>query len=164
MKNTTLCYIEKDSSYLMLYRIKKENDENKDKYIGIGGRIEEKESPEDCILREAYEETGLSLKNIEYRGLVTFVSDIYETEFMHLFYCDDFCGNLKECDEGELLWVKKEKLFSLPMWEGDKIFLDLLEQKVPFFSLKLEYEGDNLKRAKLNNEEISLPYLSSKKY
>lgn len=164
MKNTTLCYIEKDSSYLMLYRIKKENDENKDKYIGIGGRIEEKESPEDCILREAYEETGLSLKNLEYRGLVTFVSDIYETEFMHLFHCDDFCGNLKECDEGELLWVKKEKLFSLPMWEGDKIFLDLLEQKVPFFSLKLEYEGDNLKRVKLNNEEISLPYLSSKKY
>ena len=159
MKNTTLCYIEKDSSYLMLYRNKKQNDENEGKYIGIGGAIEEKESPEDCILREAYEETGLNLKNIKYCGLVTFVSDIYETEYMHLFSCKEFEGNLKECDEGKLVWVEKEKLFSLPMWEGDKIFLDLLEENGPFFSLKLVYEGDKLTFARLNGKEITLPYL-----
>lgn len=159
MKNTTLCYIEKDSSYLMLYRNKKQNDENEGKYIGIGGRVEEKESPEDCILREAYEETGLNLKNIKYSGLVTFVSNIYETEYMHLFSCKEFEGNLKECDEGKLVWVEKEKLFSLPMWEGDKIFLDLLEENGPFFSLKLVYEGDKLAFARLNGKEITLPYL-----
>ena len=159
MKNTTLCYIEKDSSYLMLYRNKKQNDENEGKYIGIGGRIEEKESPLDCILRESFEETGLILKNVKYRGLVTFVSDIYETEFMHLFSCKDFEGSLKECDEGNLVWVKKEKLFSLPMWEGDKIFLDLLEENFSFFSLKLVYEGDKLAFARLNGKEIPLPYL-----
>lgn len=163
MKNTTLCYIEKDDSYLMLHRTKKKNDENGGKFIGIGGHIEEKESPEDCILREAKEETGLTLLSLQYRGIITFVSDIYETQHMHLFYSSSFCGNLKECDEGELVWVKKEKLYSLPMWEGDKIFLDLLEENRPFFSLKLVYEGDRLICAVLNGEKISLPY-QTKRY
>ena len=130
MKQTTLCYIEQDGSYLMLHRIKKENDENKDKWIGIGGKFEDKESPEDCVLREALEETGLTLDSYRYRGLVTFVSDRWPTEYMHLFHADGFHGELKTCDEGDLQWLPKEQLYSLPMWEGDRIFLDLLEQDV----------------------------------
>ena len=154
MKQTTLCYIEQDGSYLMLHRIKKENDENKDKWIGIGGKFEDKESPEDCVLREALEETGLTLDSYRYRGLVTFVSDRWPTEYMHLFHADGFHGELKTCDEGDLQWLPKEQLYSLPMWEGDRIFLDLLEQDVPFFSLKLVYEGETLVQAVLNGEKI----------
>ena len=127
MINTTLCYIEKDGKYLMLHRIKKKNDLNQDKWIGIGGKFEDKESPEDCVIREALEETGLHLTSPLYRGIVTFVSDQYETEWMHLFTATEFTGKLKECDEGVLEWVDKEFLYSLPMWEGDKIFLKLLE-------------------------------------
>ena len=112
----------------MLHRIKKENDENKDKWIGIGGKFEDKESPEDCVLREALEETGLTLDSYRYRGLVTFVSDRWPTEYMHLFHADGFHGELKTCDEGDLQWLPKEQIYSLPMWEGDRIFLDLLEQ------------------------------------
>lgn len=158
MKNTTLCYIEKDGAYLMLYRCKKENDVNEGKYIGIGGCIEEKESPEDCIKREAKEETGLDIISPLYRALVVFTSDIYETEYMHLFTCRSFKGNLTQCDEGELLWVNKKDLFSLPMWEGDKIFLSLLETCPTFFSLKLVYEGENLKEAVLGDKKLSLPF------
>lgn len=154
MKQTTLCYIEKDGCYLMLHRIKKENDENKDKWIGIGGKFEDKESPEDCVLREVLEETGLTLTSYRYRGLVTFVSDRWPTEYMHLFHADGFCGQLKTCDEGDLQWLSKEQLYSLPMWEGDRIFLDLLEQDVPFFSLKLVYEGETLVSAVLNGKSI----------
>lgn len=154
MRNTTLCYIEKDSSYLMLHRIKKENDMNKDKWIGIGGKFEDKESPEECVIREAFEETGLTLTDISYRGIVTFVSDEYETEYMHLFKSCSFEGDLKECDEGVLEWVKKEKMYSLPAWEGDYIFLELLETNEPFFSLKLEYVGDKLVSATLNGKKI----------
>lgn len=154
MKQTTLCYIEQDGCYLMLHRIKKENDENKDKWIGIGGKFEDKESPEDCVLREALEETGLTLDSYRYRGLVTFVSDRWPTEYMHLFHADGFHGELKTCDEGDLQWLPKEQLYSLPMWEGDHIFLDLLEQDVPFFSLKLVYEGETLVEAVLNGETI----------
>ena len=154
MKQTTLCYIEQDGCYLMLHRIKKENDENKDKWIGIGGKFEDKESPEDCVLREALEETGLTLDSYRYRGLVTFVSDRWPTEYMHLFHADGFHGELKTCDEGDLQWLPKEQLYSLPMWEGDRIFLDLLEQDVPFFSLKLVYEGETLVQAVLNGEKI----------
>ena len=138
----------------MLHRIKKENDENKDKWIGIGGKFEDKESPEDCVLREALEETGLALDSYRYRGLVTFVSDRWPTEYMHLFHADSFHGELKTCDEGDLQWLPKEQLYSLPMWEGDRIFLDLLEQDVPFFSLKLVYEGETLVQAVLNGEKI----------
>ena len=150
--NTTLCYIEQDGKYLMLHRVKKENDLNHDKWIGIGGKFEDKESPEDCVLREAREETGLTLIRPEYRGIVTFVSDRYQTEYMHLFWADRFTGTIRACDEGNLEWISKEDLLRLPMWEGDKIFLRLLDERPPFFSLKLTYEGDTLREAVLNGE------------
>lgn len=153
--NTTLCYIEKDGKYLMLHRVKKKNDINHDKWIGIGGKFEHGESPEDCILREAREETGLELISPQYRGIVTFVSDEYGTEYMHLFWADQFTGELLSCDEGNLEWLPKEKLFSLPLWEGDKIFLRLLDQRVPFFSLKLRYQGQKLVEAVLNGEALA---------
>ena len=152
--NTTLCYIERDGCYLMLHRVKKENDINKDKWIGIGGKFEDRESPEDCVLREALEETGLNLLKPEYRGIVTFICDDYPTEYMHLFWADRFEGTLRECDEGNLEWVKKEKILSLPIWEGDKIFLRLLDEKCPFFSLKLIYEKGALLEAVLNGESV----------
>ena len=154
MKQTTLCYIEKDGCYLMLHRVKKEHDENRDKWIGIGGKFEEGESPEDCLLRETKEETGLTLTDYRYRGLVTFVSDEWGTEQMHLFTAGGFSGDLRECDEGVLEWIPRERLLSLPMWEGDRIFLDLLERNEPFFSLKLVYRGEALERAVLNGKPI----------
>ena len=138
----------------MLHRIKKENDENKDKWIGIGGKFEDKESPEDCVLRETLEETGLTLDSYRYRGLVTFVSDRWPTEYMHLFHADGFHGELKSCDEGDLQWLPKEAIYSLPMWEGDKIFLELLDRDCPFFSLKLVYEGEMLIQAVLDGKTI----------
>ena len=145
MKHTTLCYIEKDGAYLMLHRIKKVNDENHDKWVGIGGKLEEAETPFDCIRREALEEVGLELKSLRYAGLITFVSDLYGTEYMHLFHCEDFSGELpEECDEGVPKWVKKTKIPELPIWEGDKLFLKLLDTEKRFFSLKLVYEGDKL--------------------
>ena len=150
MKNTTLCYIEKDGSYLMLHRVKKEKDENKDKWIGVGGKFEFGESPHECVKREAYEETGLILNTPKYRGVVTFVSDRWPTEYMHLFTADGFTGTLKECDEGELEWLPWEQLTRIPHWEGDEIFLRLLEEGAPFFSLKVSYCGDRLEGAVLN--------------
>ena len=145
MSNTTLCYIEHNGSYLMLHRTKKENDQSHDKWLGIGGKFEDRESPEECILRETREETGLTLTSYRYRGIVTFVSDIWETEYMHLFTADGFTGTLIDCDEGDCVWISREKLLSLPMWEGDRIFLNLLfDPEHPFFSLKLEYQGDTL--------------------
>ncbi len=154
MLNTTLCYIERDGKYLMLYRTVKENDLNHDKWIGIGGKFEEKESPEECVLRETLEETGLTLNSWRYCGIVTFVSDKWGTEYMHLFHSDDFCGEIIECDEGELRWVEKSEIYDLPLWEGDKIFLRLIDRNVPFFSLKLEYEGEKLINAVLNGEKL----------
>ena len=144
MKLTTLCYIEKNDSYLMLHRIKKENDENHDKWIGVGGKFEAGESPEDCLLREVKEETGLILKSYQLRGIVTFVSDEWGTEYMHLFTSDDYEGEMHNCDEGELVWVPKHKIEELKLWEGDKVFLRLLDESREFFSLKLRYEGENL--------------------
>ena len=145
MKNTTLCYIEKDEKYLMLHRTKKDNDENHDKWIGVGGKFENGESPYDAARREIFEETGICAEKLNYRGIVTFVSDIYGTEYMHLFTCKDFHGNiLAECNEGELRWIDKKDVYSLPIWEGDKIFFRLIEGERDFFSLKLVYEGDNL--------------------
>ena len=145
MFTTTLCYIEKDGAYLMIHRIKKENDLNKDKWIGVGGKIEEGESPFDCVRREVYEETGVSIKNPKYRGIITFVSDVWGTEFMHLFTATEFDGKINyDCNEGKLEWVKKEIIPTLPIWEGDKIFFDLMEKEERFFSLKLCYEGDVL--------------------
>ena len=154
MLNTTLCYIERDGCWLMLHRVKKEHDINRDKWIGIGGKFEDKESPEDCVLREVKEETGLTLTRYRYRGLVTFVSDRYETEYMHLFTADGFAGELIDCDEGALEWVPKERVPALPTWAGDRIFLDLLARDVPFFSLKLSYEGDALVRAVLDGNPL----------
>ena len=155
MINTTLCYIRQDGEYLMLHRIKKENDLNHDKWIGIGGKFEDKESPEDCLLREAKEETGLTLTDYRYRGIVTFVSDKWPTEYMHLFTADGWTGTVKECDEGVLEWIPKEMLLEIPHWEGDAIFLDLIDRDdTPFFSLKLRYEGEVLAEAVLNGIHI----------
>ena len=156
MINTCLCYIEKEGKYLMLHRVKKENDLNHDKWVGIGGKFEKGETPEEACLRESFEETGLTLKNLSYRGLVTFVSDEWGTEYMHLFHSNSFEGNLKECDEGNLEWVEKSDVYNLPLWAGDKIFLKLLEKDIPFFSLKLVYEGEKLINAVLNREILNL--------
>lgn len=146
MKNTTLCYIEKDVKYLMLHRTKKENDGNKDKWIGIGGKLEEGESPEDCVKREVLEETGVVLKDFAYRGIVTFISEKWGTEYMHLFTSRAFEGAIKEnCDEGELLWIEKKRLCDYELWEGDKLFLSLIcDDNTPFFSLKLCYDKNDV--------------------
>ena len=152
--NSTLIYLERGDEYLMLHRTKKENDLNHDKWIGVGGKFEDGESPEDCALRETREETGLTLTRWRYRGLVTFVSDCYETEYMHLFTADGWTGTPKECDEGELAWIGKHELAALQQWEGDRIFLRLMDEHVPFFSLKLVYAGDTLTEAVLNGEWI----------
>lgn len=143
MRNTTLCYIENGNSYLMLHRIKKKNDENQGKYVGIGGHFLENESPYECVVREAKEETGLDIVPI-YRGIVTFVSDKYECEQMHLFTCKQYSGNQIVCNEGTLEWIEKSDLNKIPMWQGDYIFFDLLEKRNDFFSLKLVYVGDTL--------------------
>ena len=154
MINSTLCYLERGDEYLMLHRVKKKDDMNHDKWIGVGGKFEDKESPEECLLREVKEETGLTLTAYRYRGIVTFVSDEWETEYMHLFTADGFVGELSRCDEGVLEWVDDDKVVALPTWEGDRIFLRLLEQDAPFFSLKLVYEGDTVTYTALNGEEM----------
>ena len=155
MKQTTLCYLERGDEYLMLHRTKKKNDENHDKWIGVGGKFEANESPEDCMRREIFEETGLTVTDYRYRGIVTFVSDLYETEYMHLFTVSGWTGEARECDEGELAWIKKQKLFDLTLWQGDRIFLELLQKDVPFFSLKLTYLGDELIEAVLDGETVT---------
>lgn len=158
MKNTTLCYMERGGAYLMLHRTKKKNDQNHDKWIGVGGKFEPFESPEDCLLREVREETGVTLTHWRYRGIVTFVLDEL-TEYMHLFTADEWTGELirgTDCTEGVLEWVPKEKIVSLPIWEGDKIFLKLLDTGRPFFSLKLCYQGDTLVEAVLDGKEIEI--------
>lgn len=150
MELTTLCYIEKGDKYLMLHRIKKENDINKDKWIGIGGHFEQGESPEECLLREVTEETGLALTRFQFRGIVTFCCDKQFTEYMHLYTATDWEGDVITCDEGQLEWIEKNKLFSMNLWEGDYIFLDLLEERDEFFSLKLVYEDNQLTEAALD--------------
>ena len=155
MRNlTTLCYIEKDGQYLMLHRVSKEHDINKDKWIGVGGHFEENESPEECLKREVKEETGYTLTSYRFRGLVTFISDRWQTEYMCLYTADGFSGEQKECDEGILAWVPKSELGKLTLWEGDKIFLRLLAEEKPFFSLKLRYENDTLVEAVLDGKPI----------
>ncbi|WP_102412617.1 NUDIX domain-containing protein [Beduinella massiliensis] len=156
MKNTTLCYIEKDGSYLMLHRTKKRADANAGKWIGVGGKFEPDESPDDCLLREVREETGLALTRYRPRGIVTFVSDEWETEIMHLFTADAFTGEAHACDEGDLAWVPIPQVESLPLWDGDRVFLRQLAADAPFFSLKLVYKGDELKEAVLNGRKLPL--------
>lgn len=154
MSLTTLCYIEKDGCYLMMHRIKKKNDVNQEKWVGIGGHFEVDESPEECLLREAMEETGLTLTSYRFRGLVTFISDKWETEYMCLYTADGFEGEIGECNEGELVWIPKDKVMNLKLWEGDKIFFQLLNEDAPFFSLKLRYEGETLAEAVLDGKNL----------
>ncbi|MCI8326183.1 MAG: 8-oxo-dGTP diphosphatase [Lachnospiraceae bacterium] len=153
-KMTTLCYIETDDSYLMLHRVKKEVDINKDKWIGVGGHFEVDESPEECLLREVKEETGLTLTKWRFRGLVTFCSDHWQTEYMCLYTADGFEGELSDCEEGNLEWVPKAEIQNLHIWKGDRIFFRLFEKNVPFFSLKLSYHDDELMEAVLDGEDI----------
>lgn len=155
MRNTTLCYLEKDGCYLMLHRVKKKNDINHDKWIGIGGGIEEGETPLDCIIREVREETGYELRSPEYRGILYFYPDTGEDEVIHLFTSKDFSGNQIVCDEGDLVWVKKEEIRDLTIWEGDKLFLDLLDKSTSVFSLSLFYVGDRLVKAILDGKTIA---------
>ena len=157
MELTTLCYLEKEDQYLMLHRISKKNDVNKDKWIGIGGHFEGIESPEECLLREAKEETGLTLTSYRFRGLVTFIPDETTSEYMCLYTADGWEGEMTDCNEGKLEWVEKSRIGSLNLWEGDRIFLKLLKENAPFFSLKLRYEGDSLKEAVLDGEKLELP-------
>ena len=154
MHNSTLCYILRGDEVLMLHRVKKKNDINKDKWIGIGGKFEFEESPDECLLREAKEETGLTLTSWRCRGIVTFLNEGGEGEYMYLFTADGFQGEMTECDEGNLEWISREFLGTLPMWEGDKIFLDLLWQDAPFFLLTLRYRNDRLVEAVLNGKKI----------
>lgn len=142
--NTTLCYIEQDEKYLMLLRNKKKVDVNKGKWIGVGGHFENDESPEECVLREVYEETGLTLTDYRLRGIITFTSDKWDTDYMHLYTATGFTGELKDCDEGELKWIPKSEILDLNLWEGDRVFLKLLFEDTGIFSMKLTYEGDNL--------------------
>jgi 8-oxo-dGTP diphosphatase len=145
MKLTTLCYIENSQGeYLMLHRTKKKNDFNHGKWIGVGGKFEQDETPEECLLREVYEETGLTLKRYQFRGIVTFLSDEWEGEYMHLFTADRYEGTIHECNEGDLAWIPKSQVPDLRLWEGDRIFLKELLHSDRFFSLKLTYEGDTL--------------------
>ena len=155
MRNSTLCYIEKDGCYLMLHRVKKENDLNKDKWIGVGGGFWENESPEDCVRREALEETGLILKNPRLLSVVTFVIEGGECEHMFLFKCTDFEGSLTDCDEGCLEWIPKTRIYDLDLWEGDKIFLKKIENYCDFFTLKLVYnKSGRLTEWALNGEKM----------
>lgn len=144
MINSAICYIEKDGKYLMLHRTKKEKDINKEKWIGVGGKFEKDESPEECILREVKEETGLTLNSFKLRCIITYTSKDWETEYMYVFTSKDFSGELIECNEGDLEWVEKEKLFNLNLWEGDKIFLNKIQEDIPFFTMKFNYDGDTL--------------------
>lgn len=153
---TTLCYIERGQEYLMLHRVSKDKDVNKDKWIGVGGHFEENESPEECLLREVREETGLTLTAYRFRGLVTFMSDKWQTEYMCLYTADGFEGELTECDEGVLTWVPKKDLNKLNLWQGDLIFFRLLEEDTGFFSLKLRYEGNTLREAVLNGKPLCI--------
>jgi ADP-ribose pyrophosphatase len=149
MLRSTLIYVERGEKYLMLHRVSKKNDPNRDKWIGVGGKFEPGETPEDCAQREMLEETGLKPLKLDKRGVVYFFSDLYEDEEMHLFTCPAFSGTLHECDEGVLEWVDKAKVPFLPLWEGDRIFLRLLAQDAPFFRLKLRYEGDSLRESRI---------------
>ena len=156
MINSTLCYLERGEEYLMLHRVKKKNDVNHDKWIGVGGKFQAGESPEDCILRETWEETGLTLTDYRYRGIITFVSDQWEGEYMHLFSATAAAGTLRDCPEGDLAWVPLGEVPQLPQWEGDRLFLQQLRQNDAFFTMKLCYTGDQLTGAWKNGQPLPL--------
>lgn len=147
MIQTTLCYIEENGKYLMLHRIFKEKDVNKGKWIGVGGKFEYGESPEECLLREVKEETGLTLLNYKLRGILTFLCDQQDPEYIFLYTADQFEGELQTCDEGVLEWIEKEKIPELNLWEGDLKIFELLKEETEVFSLKLRYQGDHLLEA-----------------
>ncbi|MBR2371027.1 MAG: 8-oxo-dGTP diphosphatase [Clostridia bacterium] len=155
-RTTSLCYLEKDGKYLMLHRTKKVNDTNEDKWMGVGGSFEPRESPEDCMRREVFEETGLTVTSWKYCGILTFNSDVCPCEYIHLFKCLDWTGEMIECNEGDLEWVDKSAIPTLNIWRGDLLFLELMEKDVPFFSMKLEYRGNDLVAAWLNGEEYKI--------
>ena len=154
MKLTTLCYPERDGKYLMLYRNRKKNDPNGGKWIGIGGHFEKGELPSECAARELFEETGLKTEKLTLTGQIFFYSDLWEDECMYLYRAEDVFGDITDCDEGELEWIEKERIPTLPMWEGDRIFLDLFFEKVPFFTMALVYEGEKLISHKIIKESI----------
>ncbi|MFQ9012700.1 MAG: NUDIX domain-containing protein [Lacrimispora saccharolytica] len=153
---TTLCYLERDGKYLMLHRTAREQDVNKDKWIGVGGHFEQGESPEECLVREVKEETGYTLTGWRFRGIVTFCTDSGLCEYMCLYTSEEFTGIPAECDEGTLEWVPKDQVLLLDLWEGDKIFFHLLNEECPFFSLKLSYQGDQLAEAVWNGKPMEL--------
>lgn len=157
MKQTTLCYIDDGTRYLMLHRVKKENDASHGKWIGVGGKCEADESPDECMLREVKEETDLEITRWQYRGIVTFISDTWPNEYMHLFTASEWQGNIDmDCNEGDLAWIAKDKLMDLKLWEGDRIFLRLLlDESTPFFSLKLIYVQDEMTTAILNGNLLT---------
>lgn len=145
MRETTLCYLEKDGAYLMLHRNKKEKDPNEGKWIGVGGKLEPGETPEECLVREVLEETGLTLRSYQKRGVILFLSDTWEDEVMHLYTSGDFAGEvIEDCDEGDLKWISLDKIPKLNLWEGDRVFLqELLEEKAEIY-LTLRYQGEKL--------------------
>ena len=154
MLHTTLCYIERGDEWLLLHRVRKQHDLNRDKWIGLGGKVEPGETPEECVLREVQEEAGLTLTDCRYRALITFLSDQWPGEYMHLYTATKFTGTPGDCDEGELAWIKKSEFAALPQWEGDRLFLRLLEAGADFFTLVLQYRGERLVRAVLNGRRV----------
>ncbi|MGN1392736.1 MAG: NUDIX hydrolase [Succinivibrionaceae bacterium] len=156
MELTTLCYLEKNNAYLMMHRVKKNEDINKGKWIGVGGHLEKGESPDECLVRETLEETGLTLNTYKFRGFITFLSNCYNPVYMFLYTSDDFLGEIRSsCDEGNLEWVDKDKIFDLPLWEGDKVFFKLLETRTEVFSLKLVYENDDLIECYVDGKQVN---------
>lgn len=153
---TTLCYLEQENCYLMLHRIKKKNDVNQDKWIGVGGKFEPGEDAEACVRREVLEETGLTMHSLRYRGILDFFCPPWPSEQIHLYTCSDFSGTICDCNEGVLEWVPKTRIPELPLWQGDMIFFDLLAKEAPFFRLAMHYDGDRLVRAVLDGQELPL--------
>ncbi|MFI3283629.1 MAG: 8-oxo-dGTP diphosphatase [Erysipelotrichaceae bacterium] len=151
--NTSLCYIEKENQYLMLHRNKKAADLNQGKWIGVGGKFENNETPEACMIREVWEETNLHVLSYEYKGIVTFCYDEM-IEYMHLFKVTKFEGEVSSSDEGTLKWIDKQAVYDLNLWEGDRYFLPLLEEKRAFFSMKLVYNKDKLIEVVLDGKRI----------
>ena len=156
MVETTLCYIESEGRVLLFYRTRKKKDPNQGKWIGVGGHIEKGETPEMCVLREVWEETGLHLLDVRARGIVHFRSDVQPDEDMYLFTAEKFTGTLRDCEEGELAWVEKEKMFSLPMWAGDRVFLQLIQEDRDAFTCTLNYCGETLTSAQVDGRDYEI--------